>query len=313
MLILNFRVANKQAEIANKQAKIAQTRLVTETFSKAVENLESDKPSVLLGAIYSLERIADSPQSYWMTIKILNALVRDKLPSVVFYEPLFNSENNLSEEELQKQKDVKYQMDYMYAIDRKPDTYIADILTILGKPNRYKEAFLHELGHIDLSRTELIGAQIVSADFRECHFYSTDLRCACIRNTNFEKAKLQKADFRWAEIYLTNFTKANLTDAKFNQAKLVETVFNEVNLSGVVFNQADLVSATFHYADLSGATFDGAKLSIVLEGKRVVKADFRRAKNLDPKKVKKALGWEQALYDDDFRQKLGLPAPDANT
>src|SRR5215469_8071884 len=63
------RIANCQAEIARQrheaQTKADQQRRITETFSKATEQLASEKIEARLGGIYTLERILqESPDDY---------------------------------------------------------------------------------------------------------------------------------------------------------------------------------------------------------------------------------------------------------
>jgi hypothetical protein len=54
-------------------------RRITESFSKAIEQLGSDKIEVRLGGIYSLERISkESPNDYWTVIENLTAFVRER-------------------------------------------------------------------------------------------------------------------------------------------------------------------------------------------------------------------------------------------
>jgi hypothetical protein len=54
-------------------------RRITENFSKAIEQLGSDKIEVRLGGIYSLERISkESLDDYWMAMENLTAFVRER-------------------------------------------------------------------------------------------------------------------------------------------------------------------------------------------------------------------------------------------
>ena len=54
-------------------------RRITESFSKAVEQLGSDKLEVRLGGIYSLERISkESPDDYWTVMENLTAFARER-------------------------------------------------------------------------------------------------------------------------------------------------------------------------------------------------------------------------------------------
>ena len=54
-------------------------RRIIESFSKAIEQLGSDKLEVRLGGIYALERISqESPQDYWTVMENLTAFVRER-------------------------------------------------------------------------------------------------------------------------------------------------------------------------------------------------------------------------------------------
>jgi Flp pilus assembly protein TadB len=54
-------------------------RRITENFSKAIEQLGSDKLEVCLGGIYALERISqESPRDYWAVMENLTAFVRER-------------------------------------------------------------------------------------------------------------------------------------------------------------------------------------------------------------------------------------------
>ena len=56
-----------------------QQRRITESFSKGIEQLGSDKLEVRLGGIYSLERISkENPDDYWTVVETLTAFVRER-------------------------------------------------------------------------------------------------------------------------------------------------------------------------------------------------------------------------------------------
>jgi hypothetical protein len=66
---------------SEKNTELAKDRLVTERFSKAIDQLGSDKEEVILGGIYSLERIAkDSAKDQSTIMEVLSAFVRRKSP-----------------------------------------------------------------------------------------------------------------------------------------------------------------------------------------------------------------------------------------
>jgi hypothetical protein len=66
---------------ALKNRELTQERLITDRFTKAVEQLGNSKEEVVIGGIYSLERIAkDSPKDQWTIMEILTAFVRKNCP-----------------------------------------------------------------------------------------------------------------------------------------------------------------------------------------------------------------------------------------
>jgi hypothetical protein len=84
------RIATRVGEIAAQQAQTAgqrheeQTkadfrRRITESYSKAVTQLASDKLEERLGGIYTLESISrESPADYWTVMETLTAFVRER-------------------------------------------------------------------------------------------------------------------------------------------------------------------------------------------------------------------------------------------
>jgi hypothetical protein len=64
---------HREQTVADRQ------RRITESFSKAAEQLGSDKIEMRLGGIYTLERISrESPDDYWTVMETLCAFVRER-------------------------------------------------------------------------------------------------------------------------------------------------------------------------------------------------------------------------------------------
>jgi hypothetical protein len=74
---------------------------------------------------------------------------------------------------------------------------------------------------------------------------------------------------------------------------------NKVRLevSGIDLRFADLRNANLQSANLENANLDGTNLK---------NADLRRARFISIEQIKTARFWREAIYDDDFREKLGL-------
>ena len=81
--VLLIVAALQQAATARRRHKeqtdADRQRRITESFSKAIEQLGSDKLEVRLGGIYSLERISkESLDDYWTVMENLTAFVRER-------------------------------------------------------------------------------------------------------------------------------------------------------------------------------------------------------------------------------------------
>ena len=126
---------------------------------------------------------------------------------------------------------------------------------------------------LDLSGANLSGADLSFANLRDANLREADLSFAI-----FHVAYLGGANLR-----LSNLREANLTAANLTATNLSSTDLSRTNLSDADFNGANLSSTDISYAD------------------------FRGAKHLTVKQVTSALNWEKGKYDNDFREKLGLP------
>ena len=73
------------------QTEADRQRRIVETFSKAVEQLGSDKLEVRVGAIFALERISkESPDDYWTIMEVLTAFVRERMRYTTIMAKLSN-------------------------------------------------------------------------------------------------------------------------------------------------------------------------------------------------------------------------------
>lgn len=64
--------------IATRTYRLTQQGQITDRYTKAIEQLGSDKLDVRLGGIYALERIAaDSPRDHPTVVEVLSAFVRE--------------------------------------------------------------------------------------------------------------------------------------------------------------------------------------------------------------------------------------------
>ena len=222
------RAALVQAETArlrhDAQTKADRERRITESYSKAVEQLGSDKIEVRLGGIYTLERISrESPDDYWTVMETLCAFVRERAQ---WKEP------GVASSEMAARP-------YEAPPRSEPSTDIAAVLAVL---NRRPEA---------------------SREREEIEGWCLDLRATDLRGANLIMAKLSRAILSRADLSEANLTGADLSGAYLTGVDLSGVHLMGTNVSGAILTGADLsgvVVATFGGANFSRAYLSGANL-----------------------------------------------------
>ena len=203
--------------------------------TRAIAQLGDKENMVIrLGGIYDLEQLAqDSEKAHGRIMEVLTAYVRENAP---------------------------VQREYTPQADERPPTDMQAILTVLAR----RETTGKNRGNapLDLSNTQLIGADLREADLREA-----DLRGADLSGAFLGGAKLNKAD---------------LTDAGLDEADLTEA-----DLRGADLTEADLRGADLDRADLRGTDLD--------------EADLDEAENLTAKQVRSAKNWRHAHLPEDLQ------------
>ncbi|MBS9389804.1 MAG: pentapeptide repeat-containing protein [Dolichospermum sp. WA123] len=240
----NAEAANRNAEAANKNAEAANQKQITERFSKAIEQLGSDKPEVILGGIYTLERIArDSEPDQWTIMEVLTAFVRQNAPII---------KENESQSPEDQEKLLKLRIS------------IRACLTVIGErkhpdlENKYIDLTRVNLSGFNLVEFKLKGFYFTGADLTEANLIGADLTGANLTGANLTKAKLTEANLTKAKLTEANLFRANLTLANLTKAKLKEANLTEANLTEANLTEANLTKANLTGADLTEANLIGA-------------------------------------------------------
>jgi Pentapeptide repeats (8 copies) len=199
---------------------------VTDRYTKAIEQLGSDKLDVRVGGIYALERVArDSARDHPIVVEVLSAFVREH--SREPWPRPSDDESGAGPPERTTRPDVEA------------------AVTVIGRRNfRYdRERVLlggtsTNLPRLTLTNAWLAGADLTSADLTRAFLSGTTFTGAWLPNTNLTGARLDGADLTDAWL-----SRANLTDA---------------SLIGAILTGADLTGADLTGADLTGANLDSA-------------------------------------------------------
>ena len=244
----NAEAANRNAEAANKNAETANQKQITERFSKAIEQLGSDKPEVILGGIYTLERIArDSEPDQWTIMEVLTAFVRQNAPVI---------KENESQSPEDQEKLLKLRIS------------IRACLTVIGE-RKYPDL---ENKYIDLTRVNISGFNLVGFKLKGFNFTGADLTRAYLTGADLTEANLTEAVLAGADLTGANLFRANLTEANLILANLTEAVLKGADLTGAVLTRANLTGANLTEAYrleldwitkvlLTEADLEGAKLT----------------------------------------------------
>jgi uncharacterized protein YjbI with pentapeptide repeats len=114
-------------------------------------------------------------------------------------------------------------------------------------------------------------------------------------------AFLQGAMLENASLWAANLEKANLQEANLKYA-VIGGNWRYTNLQNANLEEIKNADLDLRWANLQGANLDGARMKNV----DVSGADLRGARNITVEQIKEAKNWEQAIYDNNFRQALGL-------
>ncbi len=287
-LFVNY--LNSQAE-----RQLIQERLITERFSKAVEQIGNTKEEVVIGGIYSLERIAkDSPKDQWTIMEVLTSYIRKN-------SPIPSNIEQLKPEERQK------------ALEKLPSVSIPvqAALTVIGRrkvendqagDNLAETTDSNKIKILDLSRTNLREANLILANLDGANLNGANLNRANLNRANLNRADLNGADLKGANLdgadlkgaylWVAYLNGAYLNGAYLKGAELIGAELIEAELYRANLYRANLYRANLIEANLKGANLKGANL----KGANLILANLYGAEDLYPEQIKSACFWEKAIY-----------------
>lgn len=220
----------RQLNEAHEQLNILREGQITERYTKAVDQLGSEKPDVRLGAIYALERIATSSERERRTImEVLTAYIQGHAP----WPPRESGQPSaqIAAKDLQR------------LVTWAPDVQAAMTVVARRAVEDGHENVLNLVG-VDLRMAELTGANLNGAVLRD----------SCMQRIIFARANLRNAD-----LARTNLDGADLRDADLSGARLRRANLRSVDFGGAHLHSADLEHSDLRLAILHGANLEGAR------------------------------------------------------
>ena len=201
---------------------------LTDRYTKAIEQLASDKPTERLGGVYALEHLMrESEQDHVTVVNVLAAFIRDNAPADPLLQP--GSEKGESSPEL-----------------RRPSTDIQAAVSVLARRPVRPEPDPLDLSGTNLRRVDLANARLSGAR---------------LTNSWMELTKLTKADLRGADLSGARLWSAILEGARVTGAHLSGADLRSARLGGAQLQNADLSQTQLQYADLFNVQLQGARMA----------------------------------------------------
>jgi len=170
---------------------------VTDRYTKAIEQLGSDKLDVRIGGIYALERVArDSSRDHPTVMEVLTAFIREHSN-----EPWPPSDPGGLERERSTRPDVQA------------------AVTVVGRRDAERDIRLIDLTGADLTGADLTRAILLRADLTRAILLRADLTRADLHGATLIGADLTRADLHGADLHGAYLTGAYLTGADFTDAR----------------------------------------------------------------------------------------------
>ena len=278
-LLLTFRrliASEKVAEATLMTAKAGLDSQITDRFSRAIDQLGSEKLEIRLGGVYSLERISkDSDRDYWTVMSVLSVFVREHSPNTAPRAP--------HESRPSRAADIGAVLSVFARRGRRPERFGLNLnrtelawATFAGACLEYSSIRSSDLSHCDLrgavctstefSTSTLTSANLTDADLTGAHFIDANLERAVLlraklRQTVLIGANLSNANLSFTDLTQSVLTGANMTGAKLVRARLPYLMLLVRSLAGADLRGVDLSGQDLRFADLNGADFRGANLA----------------------------------------------------
>jgi Pentapeptide repeats (8 copies) len=239
---------------------------IADLYSRAIEQLGSDRLDVRIGGIYALERVArDSFRDHPTVMEVLGAFIREHSQ-----EQWPQSEPDAPVPHRPLRPDVQAAI---AVIRRRDSSYDRERINLSGA----------RLAGVDLSDVDLTRADLARADLSGAVFIRANLAEANLADANCESATFFNADLRGAKLNRTNLNEAflrgaNLTDADFTNplSRHISRFWRGDAPADVVIPGASLVRANLSDADLSRADLRDA----ILSGTNFTGAELKEARIL---------------------------------
>jgi uncharacterized protein YjbI with pentapeptide repeats len=252
--VLAFQQLTEDRRQANATRELTVQSQASERFTRAIDQLGSERREVQLGGIYGLEQIAQQARDNRLAVtEVLVAYLHRRTPRPT--KP--PSRKNSFEELRLRASDVQAALTVLGRRRPAPTDPRLDLRALDLRRADLNEARLSGalFSEADLSGADLRGADLGGADLNRA-----DLPAALLNGANLRATLLTGADLSMAELYGADLGGALLHGAHLGYALLADANLSGANLTVANLGGADLLGANLRGANLRGANLRGAKL-----------------------------------------------------
>ncbi|QHC26944.1 pentapeptide repeat-containing protein [Streptomyces sp. GS7] len=236
----------RQLRVSQDSLRATQEGHVTDRFSRAVDQLGSDKLDVRIGALHALWRIAEhSVRDRDAVISIQAAYLRTHLPW-----PPTGPDGPAAEVPVNDVAPLE---------TRAADAQVA--LTGLGVLCEHREQSWVNLSVTDLRRADCDGLWLPEVNLDRACMEAASLYHANLTQASLVSVNLRHADLKTAILRRTRCVLSDLRGARLVETDLHEGDFTGADLREANLRKADAAGAVFHQADLRQADLRGTDLS----------------------------------------------------
>jgi uncharacterized protein YjbI with pentapeptide repeats len=288
VIFLGVIAAFWRASATERNVQVLQEGQITERFTRAIEQLGSNKVAVRLGGIYALELIAkDSPENdHRQVMEVLTAYVRD---NAKWIEPEKGWERD-------------------WDLTNPLSTAIQAILTVLARRNSKGEESNNglDLSHTDLRRAELRGlpaqnSNLYRVRWQRANLNEANLQGAFLRSGHFDEAYFVDAFLKGADLQESTLQHAFLNGASLEQGNLLGANLEWANLFQSNLKNANLSRANLQHATLTEANLEGAYIANAnLDSTFLNGANLRNIKGLTQEQIANSYWDETTVLPEGF-------------
>jgi hypothetical protein len=190
----------------NRTLGLNQQGQITDRFTKATDQLGSDKLDIRLGGIYSMERIArDSKNDQGPVMEVLTAFVRDHAPATPTSTASTGTTSTAS-------------------VGPTVPTDVQAVLTVVGRRNALNDPLAYgpygpDLSGANLTHADLSVANLAEANLRNANLFGANLTLAALFGANLSGANLTHANLARAHLgSVTGLVQAQIDSAATDPA-----------------------------------------------------------------------------------------------